>query len=164
MRTMKMRLVVALVGLAISVALPTFAQQRDTVDPKIAQQIRALEMKYDEAFNKNDAAALAAFYTEDGILVTPHGTFHGRQAIEKNYAEYSFRQWQSTNLVTKVDRVIAVGNEVRSIGKWSCNFRDQAGNADHIEGHYSSVLVREGDTWKIRKNTRSEFAPKSQAA
>jgi len=35
-------------------------------------------MKYDEAFNKNDAAALAAFYTEDGMLVTPHGTFHGR--------------------------------------------------------------------------------------
>jgi hypothetical protein len=31
---MKMRLVVALVGLAISLALPTFAQQKDTVDPK----------------------------------------------------------------------------------------------------------------------------------
>ena len=87
-------------------------------------------MKYDEAFNKNDAAALAAYYTEDGMLVTPHGTFHGRQAIEKDYAEHSFRQWQATNQVTKVDRVIAVGNEVRSIGKWSCNFRTRAGNAD----------------------------------
>jgi uncharacterized protein (TIGR02246 family) len=111
-------LVVALVGLAISLALPTFAQQKDTVDPKIAQQIRALAMKYDEAFNKNDAAALAAFYTEDGMLVTPHGTFHGRQAIEKDYAKHSFQQWQAINQVTKVDRIIAVGNEVRSIGKW----------------------------------------------
>jgi len=92
---MKIRLVVALVGLAIGFAAPTFAQQKDTVDPQIAQQIRALASKYDAAFNKNDAAALAAFYTEDGILMTPHGTFHGRQAIEKGYADYSFRQWQS---------------------------------------------------------------------
>jgi hypothetical protein len=36
---MKTRLAVALVGLAISLALPTFAQQKDGVDPKIAQQI-----------------------------------------------------------------------------------------------------------------------------
>jgi uncharacterized protein (TIGR02246 family) len=154
---MKILLPVALVGLAISLALPTSAQQKDTVDPKIAQQIRALAMKYDEAFNKNDAAALAAFYTDDGILVTPHGTFHGRQAIETDYAKHSFREWQATNQVTKVDRVIAVGNEVRSIGKWSCNFRTHAGNADRIQGHYSSVLVREGDTWRIRKYTYSEF-------
>ena len=32
---MKIRLVVALVGLAISIALPTFAQQKDTVDPLV---------------------------------------------------------------------------------------------------------------------------------
>ena len=30
-----MRLVVALVGLAISFALPTFAQQKDTADPQL---------------------------------------------------------------------------------------------------------------------------------
>lgn len=119
-------------------------------------------MKYNEPFNQNDAAALAAFYTEDGMLVTPHGRFHGRQAIEKDYAKHSFQQLAATNQVTKVDRVIAVGNEVRLIGKWSCNFRTRAGNSDRIQGHYSSVLVREGDTWKIRKYTYSEFGPGSQ--
>ena len=31
---MKIRLVVALLGLAISFALPTFAQQTDTADPQ----------------------------------------------------------------------------------------------------------------------------------
>jgi hypothetical protein len=38
---MKIRLIVALVGLAISFAAPTFAQQKDTGDPQITQQIRA---------------------------------------------------------------------------------------------------------------------------
>ena len=47
---MKIRLVVALVGLAIGFALPTFAQQKDTVDRQIAEQIRALAAKYDEVF------------------------------------------------------------------------------------------------------------------
>jgi hypothetical protein len=40
--TIKMRFLVALTGLVISFAVPTFAQQKDTGDTKIAQQIRAL--------------------------------------------------------------------------------------------------------------------------
>jgi hypothetical protein len=46
---MKIRLLLALAGLAIGFAVPTFAQQKDTPDPKIAQQIRVLATKYDEA-------------------------------------------------------------------------------------------------------------------
>jgi len=58
---MKIRLVVALVGLAISFALPTFAQQKDTItDPQLVEQLKAIGKKTGEVFNKNDAAALAA--------------------------------------------------------------------------------------------------------
>jgi hypothetical protein len=46
-----MRLVVVLVGLAIGFAVSTVAQQKDTVDPNIEQQIRALVSKYDKASN-----------------------------------------------------------------------------------------------------------------
>ena len=37
---MKIRLVVALLGWAIGFALPALAQEKDTVDPQIVQQIR----------------------------------------------------------------------------------------------------------------------------
>jgi hypothetical protein len=50
------RLIVALVGLAISFALPTFAQQTDTPDPQLRQQIVALTKKFDDAMNNNDAS------------------------------------------------------------------------------------------------------------
>jgi hypothetical protein len=63
--TMKIRLAAALLTLAISFAAPTFGQQKDTADPQTAQQIRALRIKFDEAFNRNDAAAVAALYAED---------------------------------------------------------------------------------------------------
>ena len=70
---MKTRLAVALVGLRISFAVLSFAQEKDTVYPQIAEQIRALTIKYDEAFNRNDAAAVAALFSEDGVLSEPHG-------------------------------------------------------------------------------------------
>jgi uncharacterized protein (TIGR02246 family) len=152
---MKIRFLFALVGLAISFAVPAYAQQKDKSDPKIVQQIRALEMKFDEAFNRSDVGALAALYTEDAVRVTPHGTFSGRQAIAKDYAE-RFQRYQSNNYVRKGDRVNAVGNDVRASGKWSCAFHDTDGRYKHIDGHYSAVWVREGDTWKIRRATSDE--------
>jgi hypothetical protein len=49
----------------------TFAQEKDTVDPQVAEQVRALAAKYDEAFNKNDATALGALFSGDaGFLGT----------------------------------------------------------------------------------------------
>jgi hypothetical protein len=38
---MKKRLLYALIGLAIGFAVPTFAQEQNTVDPEVRQQIEA---------------------------------------------------------------------------------------------------------------------------
>jgi len=76
--------------LAIGFAVPVLANEKDTADPQMAQQIRALAMKYDAAFNRNGPAAVAALYTEDAVFVTPQGTFYGPQAIEKRHAKYIF--------------------------------------------------------------------------
>jgi len=86
---MKIGLLGVLVGLAISFALPAFAQEKATVDPETRQQIEAVVMKYYETFNKHDAAAMVDLYSLDAIQVwdfAGSGTFSGRQAIEKNYA------------------------------------------------------------------------------
>jgi len=135
-------------------------QQRDaTVDQEVAQQIRERSKKYDAAFNKNDAVAVATLFTEDAIQVAPEGVFSGRQAIEKRYAEQVFQQWHCNNHVGKVSQVIVVGNEVVWIGEWSCNFRDSDGSTKQVHGYYSDVGVREGDTWKTRISTFNLVPP-----
>ena len=93
---MEIRLAVALAGLAITFTAPVFAQQKDTVDPKIIEQLQEEDKNFEEAYNKHDAAAIAALFTDDAVLVTPHGTFTGRAAIEKKYEGRRFRdiQWQ----------------------------------------------------------------------
>jgi uncharacterized protein (TIGR02246 family) len=111
-------------GLAIIFLVPVFAQQKDTVDPQVAEQIRALAAKYDAAFNRNDAAAVAALYTEDGVQVF-RGTSHGRQAIEKAYAKYDFQRCRFNNRLITVDRLNGVGNDVRAIGRWSDTGHDE---------------------------------------
>ena len=61
---MKLARLLTLAGLAIGFALPTFAQEKkDTVDPEVRQQIEALLVKGDEAFNKHDGAAFADTYS-----------------------------------------------------------------------------------------------------
>jgi uncharacterized protein (TIGR02246 family) len=155
---MKFRSVVALVGLAIGFAWPTFAQQKGTVDPQIDQQIHTLAQKYDEAINKHDPAAVAALYTQDAVRVTAlnNGTCHGRQAIEKAYARYDFGLWQVSNYFTNVNRINAVGNEVRSTGTWSADLDRLSGpQRRHADGYCSWVIVRDGDTWKIRRDSAS---------
>jgi ketosteroid isomerase-like protein len=66
---MKMRLLVTFTALAIGFAVPVLAQEKNTVDPEVRQQIEAVVMKYDEAYNKNDAAATAALFTQDAVEV-----------------------------------------------------------------------------------------------
>jgi uncharacterized protein (TIGR02246 family) len=132
---------------------------KDTVDPQIAKQIRALDMKYDEAFNKNDAAAVAARFTGDAVQVAPEGVFFGRQAIEKRYAEQVFQQWHCNNHITKTEQVIAVGNEICSVGEWSCNARDSDGSTKQVNGYLSTVFGRDGNTWKTRMTTFNLVPP-----
>jgi uncharacterized protein (TIGR02246 family) len=149
---MKTHLLVTLLGLAISFALPTFAQQKETVDPKIIEQLDALGKKFDEAFNNNDAAAVAALFTEDAIWVVDTGPLYGRQAIEKQVAEW-FKGARSSNHVDKTDpnspRIVGTPDKIAQNGEWSGTFEPPNGKPFQLKGYWANIVVREGDAWKI---------------
>jgi uncharacterized protein (TIGR02246 family) len=139
---MKMRLVVALVGLAIGFAVPTFAQEKDAVDPEVRQQIEAVLKKYDEAFNKHDAEAVAALFTPNAIEVLgwhpAGGAASGQHAIEKRYA--AELAGGMNDHVTKLVQVYPIGSEVCAITKDSvAQWKNSA----------VRIFVRDADTWKI---------------
>jgi uncharacterized protein (TIGR02246 family) len=155
--TMKIRLLLTLVGLAFGFAVPALASffQGDLAgDVKALDEFTALRMKEDEAFNKNDAAALAALFTEDAVYVVPEGLFSGRQAIEKRYADV-FQRWHPTNFIGQADQLNAIGNEAWAVGEWWSTLQSQTG-PKFARGYWSAIYVREGDGWKIRMLTVSE--------
>jgi hypothetical protein len=132
----------ALVGLAISFVLPTFAEEKIAVDPEVRQQIEALLMKYDEAYNNHDVAAVAALFTPMAVEVlgweTGGGAASGQQAIEQRYAVDL--AGAMNNHVSKLVQVYPIGSEVCAIIRVSvAQWKNTA----------VRIYVRDADTWKI---------------
>jgi uncharacterized protein (TIGR02246 family) len=153
---MKMRLIAAIAGLAIGFALSAFAQQKETGDQEIRQVADSLARKLDAAWNKNDAAAAAALYTEDGVHASYYQTSRGRHAIEKSYA-HDFQRWHPNNHIITIYRVTVAGNGVHAAGKWNESHVSDIGNVRGSNaGYFTLDIIREGTTWKIRKSVFSE--------
>ena len=149
---MKIRVLLTLAGLAISFALPTFAQQTNTPDPQLRQRYIALVNKYDDALNKNDAAAVAALFTEDGVYMSDRGPVVGREAIEKWHADL-FKQFHLSNSLITVDEdsphmIGTASNELWATGAWSATIQGQNFGPIQIKTYWS--VIREGDDWNIR--------------
>ena len=141
---MKIGRVVTLVGLVISFASPISAQQKDSVDPEVRQQIEAVLMKFDEAFNKHDAAAIADLFTPDAVDVfrwaSEGGNASGQQAIKKRY-EAEASESSGSNMTHKLVQVYPIGDELCAFTEYSVMM---------WKGHTLIIFVRDADTWKIR--------------
>ena len=138
---MRIRLIPTLAGLAVGIAVPVLAQEKDTVDPQVRQQIEAVLGKHEEAYNKYDAAAFAAGFTQYAVELSQGGMARGREEIEERYA--ADLASHPTKQSFKLLQVCAVGEAICAISEFF-HYNTQT------KGHYAAIYVREGDTWKIR--------------
>ena len=151
---MKKSGIVAILGLAITYALPSFAQQSDVADFQTTKSFFKSFGTYDQTFNNNDAAAIAAYYTSNAVLVTPEGPIQGREAIQKWYADL-FERLHPKNGATRKESMIlhvigAAGNEAWTTGDFSVTEQGKNREPILINSHWLEIYVREGDDWKIR--------------
>ena len=151
---MKIRFLITLAGLAIGFAVPSFAQQTNTPDPQLRQRLLALIENYDEVFNKNDASALAVFFTEDAVFVTETGPIYGREAIVKHFADLfqkvHFSNWVTTYDPSSPHPIGGTGDEMWENGEWSVTIQGPNSGPKQRKGFDSSIAVREGSSWKKR--------------
>jgi len=150
---MKKHVLLALVGLATGFVVPAFAQEKDTVDPQIRQQLEALSKKFDDASNKADAAALAALFTQDAVEVGPDGPVYGREALEKRYSDM-FQKWHPTDHLNTIERVYMLGKDTCMIIKWSWGGQ---------KGYVTTINVHDGDNWLVRIATVNITPPPKPA-
>jgi hypothetical protein len=142
---MKIRLLFTLAALAIGLATPTLAQLQNTVDPKVRQEIEAVTKRMEEAYNKHDAAAWSAFFTEFGIHVwsfQAQGAADGLPAIKKKY-EAVFAS-NPPPISFKVVQVYAISNRILAVVDYT----------DHqaVKGQALVIYsyVPDADDWKVR--------------
>jgi uncharacterized protein (TIGR02246 family) len=139
---MKTRLLLTLISLAVSPVVSAIAQEQNTVDPEVRQQIEAVHMKFVEAQNKGDAAAIAALFTQDAIQVwyglSEGGLASGQQAIEKRYRAFFAAP---APLDSKIIQMFPVGSDICAIMEYKI---------PTWKGHVITLFGREADDWKIR--------------
>jgi ketosteroid isomerase-like protein len=106
-----------------------------------------LWLKLDEAYNKNDAPAVAALFTKDASLVASDGIYSGRGDIEKRYAE-TFQRSHIIDFDSRREHHESTTRFGRT-GGGAVLFESQSGTA-FASGYWSAIYVREGNVWKIR--------------
>ena len=142
----------ALAGLAISFAVPAFAQQQDTVDPKIAELIVAHQKIYDEAMNNNDAVTLATkMFTDDAVL-PQNRTQSTVERPLRNILRICSRKCTSVTLSAEMSaqknaaRLMATttgGTELWRLGHWINTVQGEGWGPIVATGYWSAIEVLE---------------------
>ena len=122
-----------------SLAAISNAQEVTMMDAKTFQSLEAASKQYDEAFNKNDAHAIAGLFTPDAVEVGPEGLAYGELAIERRYAD-GFAKWHQNDRQNTIDRAYMLGDAAVVVSRF---------NVGSAKGYAVSLNKLEGDQWKI---------------
>ena len=145
----------ALAIAAVVFVAPAFAQSRLSEDEahKIAADIAA---KCDAAYNKHDAAGVAALYEKNGALVPEHraslfGLFvTGRRAIEKFFTG-AFNEFGNQEITIQDSGPLSDGSIWYIAG---VHLSGQGKNGPtSTDGVQIATLVRDGSDWEYRITT-----------
>ena len=143
----------------IAVSLTTSAFAQGGLNTR--QQIDQIVAEYHDAWNRHDAAGIAALYTKEGIIVSqaPQMVKHGQQDIVKNY-EGVFATVPHHDLAT-ADEIIPLGADTyMSVGEY--HLTNSSNNK--LDGHWTAVYVPEGGKLKIRMLTPVPDPPPAPTA
>ena len=131
------------VGLGLAVCVGLFAS------PALAQskaEIQQLNDQWAAAFNKGDAAAVAAMYTEDAyVLPAGAAMVKGRAAIEALWRE-DMKQIGDPKITTLDVKPLGAG-AAREIG--TATFKTKSQPPQEVTVKYAVVWQKEGGKWKL---------------
>lgn len=132
--------------------------------PDPAAQVEAVKKTaeaFAEAFNKHDAKAVAALWTEDGEYIDAAGQrFDGRAAIEKEYEAF-FAAAPNAKITVEVDAVRPVGAMAAlEDGRTTLSID---GKSTMSAASYTAVHAKVGDQW-LMSSVRDTAAIATPAA
>jgi uncharacterized protein (TIGR02246 family) len=129
--------IVMIIG-CLSVGSPALAQNKATIEK--------LNDVWTAAFNKGDAAAVTALYTEDAYVLPPGSAMvKGRAAIEAFWREAA--QQMSDAKLTTIDVLPLGRSAAREIGTVTLKTKSQP--PQEVVGKYVVVWRKIGRDWKL---------------
>jgi uncharacterized protein (TIGR02246 family) len=115
--------------------------------------VRRANDAWNSAFNRGDAAAVAALYTDNATVLPPtHAVVKGTDAIRdfwQGLITAGFKEHGIEMIDAEADGGLAFAT-----GKWSANGPGEAGKVQRFEGTVVTMLRRQGDaSWKACLHT-----------
>jgi uncharacterized protein (TIGR02246 family) len=137
--------------LAILIGGVTTAQDKTAKDPRSEADtlaIEALTRKLVAAFDKRDAAAIAAHWTESGEFIHNDGEpIRGRTEIEKGYAEF-FKTLQGKPKLEIQSDAVRFPSADMAVTEVTLRLKNDAREVV-ASGRQEIVAVREAGQWKV---------------
>jgi ketosteroid isomerase-like protein len=113
-----------------------------------------MQSEFSEAYNRKDVPAMAAFFSEDAVRITPAGIFRGREAIGRELQRVSvdlgLHDYSVKRTVSRPQ-----GDMVFNAGEWQAKL----GDGKQYHGYYSALLIRDGNGVKIFEETTNVAVP-----
>ena len=128
---------------------------------EVRAAIAAINKKFMEDVNRGNAAAGAAAYTDDAILMPPNNSpVRGKQAIEKYLAEIG-SQLQASNFQLSILEVDVQGDTTIVRGTYSSSFTVPGTDAPMEDrGKTMNVWKRQADgSWKLHRDIWNSNMP-----
>ena len=127
------------------------AQDKTAKDPKReADRLAIDKLTKDliQAFDKRDAAAVAAHWIEEGEFIRNDGEpVRGRAAIQKGYAEF-FKTLKGKPKLEIQSDVLRFPSADMAVNETTLRLKDDEGEVV-ASGRQNAVLIREGGEWKV---------------
>lgn len=132
----------------ILLALPLLLLSSGAFAATLIATIQKANDQFVAAFNKGDAAGIAALYTETATALPPGGDItKGRAAIQAMWQGALGTGLKNVSL-TALD-VEPMGNHAREIGRFSFDAPGANGAVTKVEGKYVVVWKRVDKAWKL---------------
>ena len=113
-----------------------------------SQAINAAGAQWVDAFNRGDAAALAALYTEEATLLEPNSPLVvGRENIQAIFQ--GFFDTSAMELHLTVIGLSVHGDMAHRFGKYMLTIQPEEGDAISDNGKYVEIWKRENGGWKM---------------
>ncbi len=138
-------------GLAVAAAAAGNARAQDAKEAAIRQTVAA----YVEAFNRGDAAGLAACWAEDAEFLTPGGkALQGRAAIQEGFATF-FKNNPGAKLDVEIDSIRVEGDSAVEQGSAQVTYADEAGDVSNYVARY----VQQDGKWLLASSNEALAPP-----
>lgn len=130
-------------------ALPVTEQSAETQATEPPPEIASQAQQYGAAWNAEDPAAIAAFFTEDATVTAGDSTYTGRDQIEQRWAA------PATPVLSDLEATESTfdhrGDEIIETGRFTYNATTEDGATVQVTGTYSHTWVQDADgIWRIR--------------